>query len=343
MIEVRELSKSYSQRTAVDRVSFSVKKGEILGFLGPNGAGKSTTMKVISGFLPATSGQITVNGFDIAKQTLAAKASIGYLPENPPVYSAMDVQSYLEFAARLHRVPRLKTKAAVAEAMEKCGITDVRHRLIGNLSKGYRQRVGLAQAIAHNPPVLILDEPTVGLDPRQIIDIRNLIKSLGGEHTVILSTHILPEVQATCSRVVVIDRGRVVAEDTLSGIAARMQSNVRLTVVSRKDPGGALQSLQGLKGVSAANAGGSLENEFITYVECGKGVDVRAEVSELFVGKGLGLLSLSQEKLSLEDAFVRLITSDEATKDVAVEGAEMSRSRAGGASSLSSSAGEESK
>lgn len=324
MIEVRELSKSYNQRAAVDRVSFSVKKGEILGFLGPNGAGKSTTMKVISGFLPATSGRVSVNGFDIAKQTIEAKASIGYLPENPPVYMGMDVQSYLEFAARLHRVPRLKARAAVNEAMEKCGITDVRHRLIGNLSKGYRQRVGLAQAIAHNPAVLILDEPTVGLDPRQIIDIRNLIKSLGGDHTVILSTHILPEVQATCSRVVVIDRGRVVAEDTLSGIAARMQSNVRLTVVSRKDPASALHALQGLNGVSTASAGGSIdglaESEFITYVECGKGVDVRAQVSELFVGKGLGLLSLSQEKLSLEDAFVRLITSDETTKDVSLGG-----------------------
>lgn len=324
MIEVRDLSKSYNQRTAVDRVSFSVKKGEILGFLGPNGAGKSTTMKVLSGFIPATSGSVAVNGFDIAKQAIEAKASIGYLPENPPVYMGMDVHSYLEFAARLHGVPKAKVKAAVGEAMEKCGISDVRHRLIGNLSKGYRQRVGLAQAIAHNPAVLILDEPTVGLDPRQIIDIRNLIKSFGGNHTVILSTHILPEVQATCSRVVVIDRGRVVAEDSLSGIASRMQSNVRLTVVTRKDPAAALSMLKGLSGVSAASAGGSLdgsaESEFITYVECGKGVDVRADVAELFVGKGLGLLSLSQEKLSLEDAFVRLITSDETTKDVALEG-----------------------
>ncbi|RYZ98131.1 MAG: ATP-binding cassette domain-containing protein, partial [Proteobacteria bacterium] len=236
MIEVRELVKSYNQRTAVDRVSFSVKKGEILGFLGPNGAGKSTTMKVLSGFVPATSGSVLINGIDVKLNPIEAKASLGYLPENPPVYTGMDVESYLRFAAALHRVPKARVKAAVNDAMEKCGIFDVRHRLIGNLSKGYRQRVGLAQAIAHNPPVLILDEPTVGLDPRQIIDIRNLIKSFAGEHTVILSTHILPEVQATCSRVIVIDRGRVVAEDTLSGIAARMQSNARLTVISRGKP-----------------------------------------------------------------------------------------------------------
>ena len=176
--------------------------------------------------------------------------------------------------------------------------------------------MGLAQAIAHNPPVLILDEPTVGLDPRQIIEIRNLVKSLGGDHTVILSTHILPEVQATCSRVVVIDRGRVVAEDTLSGIAARMQSNARLTVSSRENPARALPALQRLAGVLHASAGGSVEGEHILYVESAKGVDVRAEVAELMVKEGLGLLSLSQERLSLEDAFVKLITSDETTRDI---------------------------
>lgn len=318
MIEVRELVKSYNQRTAVDRVSFSVKKGEILGFLGPNGAGKSTTMKILSGFMPATSGTVIVNGIDVNKDPIEAKASIGYLPENPPVYTGMDVQSYLEFAARLHRVPKHRVKAAVQDAMEKCAIHDVRHRLIGNLSKGYRQRVGLAQAIAHNPPVLILDEPTVGLDPRQIIDIRNLIQSLGGEHTVILSTHILPEVQATCSRVVVIDKGRVVAQDTLSGIAARMQSNARLTVISRGAPGeNTLARLRSLSGVSAVSQASAQEKgEHLTYVDCTKGSDVRADVAEAIVKDGLGLLSLQQDTLSLEDAFVRLITSDETTKEI---------------------------
>jgi ABC-2 type transport system ATP-binding protein len=317
MIEVRELTKSYSQRTAVDRVSFSVKKGEILGFLGPNAAGKSTTMKVLSAFIPPSSGTVLVNGFDVVKQPVEAKGSIGYLPENPPVYAGMDVEGYLEFAARLHRVPKHRVKAAVSDAMEKCGIADVRRRLIGNLSKGYRQRVGLAQAIAHNPPVLILDEPTVGLDPKQIIEIRNLIRSLGGEHTVILSTHILPEVQATCSRVVVIDRGHVVAEDTLAGIAARMQSNTRLTVVSRKDPSPLLNKLEALEGVSLVLREPEPEaGEHQVYVECAKGTDVRAEVAELFVKEGFGLLNLSQERISLEDAFVRLITSDEPTRDL---------------------------
>lgn len=317
MIEVKDLTKRYNLRTAVENVTFSVKKGEILGFLGPNGAGKSTTMKVLSGFIPATSGTVSINGFDVAKNPIDAKASIGYLPENPPVYGGMQVQDYLNFAARLHRVPKHRVKASVDDAMEKCGISEVRFRLIGNLSKGFRQRVGLAQAIAHRPPVLILDEPTVGLDPRQIIDIRNLIKSLGGEHTVILSTHILPEVQATCSRVVVIDRGLVVAEDTLSGIATRMQSNVRLTAVVKADPTPILPRLEALAGVFSVQKK-TEEGEHAVYLECGKGVDVRAEVAELLVASGL--LSFSQERLSLEDAFVRLITSDETTREMTSPG-----------------------
>jgi ABC-2 type transport system ATP-binding protein len=315
MIEVKDLTKRYNQRTAVNGISFSVRKGEILGFLGPNGAGKSTTMKILSGFVPPSSGTAKINGFDVVQQTIDAKASIGYLPENPPVYTGMDVQSYLEFAARLHLVPRSKIKTAVNDAMEKCGITEVRSRLIGNLSKGYRQRVGLAQAICHNPAVLILDEPTVGLDPKQIIDIRNLIKSLGGEHTVILSTHILPEVQATCNRVVVIDRGHVVAEDTLAGIAARMQSNVRLHLVSKNDPTKILSKLQGMQGITSVYSGKE-NSEFHVKLECGKGFDLRADMAEFFVQEGLGLLGLTQEQLSLEDAFVRLITHDEATKEI---------------------------
>lgn len=317
MIEVKELVKAYNQRIAVDCVSFSVKHGEILGFLGPNGAGKSTTMKILSGFLAATSGSAVVNGFDVAKNPVEAKASIGYLPETPPVYAGMDVESYLRFAAALHRVPKHRLKAAVEEAMEKCVITDVRRRLIGNLSKGYRQRVGLAQAIAHKPPVLILDEPTVGLDPRQIIEIRKLIKSFGGSHTVILSTHILPEVQATCSRVVVIDKGRVAAEDTLEGIASRMQANVRLTVALRQDPATVLARIQGLEGVRAVHNGRRNESgEHLIDIECAKGSDVRAEVAELCVKERLGLLALGQEKLSLEDAFVRLITADDPTREL---------------------------
>jgi ABC-2 type transport system ATP-binding protein len=274
-------------------------------------------MKILSGFLAPSSGSASVNGFDVAKSPLDAKASLGYLPETPPVYGGMEVEDYLEFAARLHGVPQSRVKAAVREAMDKCGIADVRGRLIGNLSKGYRQRVGLAQAIAHNPPVLILDEPTVGLDPKQIIEIRNLIRSLGGDHTVILSTHILPEVQATCSRVVVIDRGQVVAQDTLAGIATRMQANALVTVSLQSDPAALISRLEKLKGVTAVRAPGKNEQgEFQLAIECAKGSDVRAEVSSLCVSERLGLLGLQFEKLSLEDAFVKLITSDEATKDI---------------------------
>ncbi len=315
MIEVRNLSKSYDSRKAIQNISFSVAKGEVLGFLGPNGAGKSTTMKILSGFIPASSGSAVVNGYDVAKDELKAKASIGYLPETPPVYMGMEVEDYLKFSARLHGVDRRKVGAAVNDAMEKCGITDVRSRLIGNLSKGYRQRVGLAQAIAHNPPVLILDEPTVGLDPRQIIDIRNMIKALGGEHTVILSTHILPEVQATCNRVVVIDHGRVVAEDTLEGIARKMQSSARLSVVVAKDPGAEIAKIRNLAGVSGLRAE-RLGNDHHIIVETAKGHDVRTAVAEVCVTSGWGLLGLSEEKLSLEDAFVRLITNEEVTQEM---------------------------
>jgi len=311
MIEVKDLTKTYGDRAAIRGVSFSVKRGEILGFLGPNGAGKSTTMKILSGFMPATGGFASINGFNVSNQAIDAKASLGYLPENPPVYGGMSVEDYLEFAARLHGVHKAKVKAAIAEAMGKCGVADVRKRLIGNLSKGYRQRVGLAQAIAHNPPVLILDEPTVGLDPRQIIDIRNLIQSLGGDHTVILSTHILPEVQATCSRVVVIDKGQVVAEDTLQGIAARMTANSRLLLCTQKDPAPLTQQLQSIAGVvNVRAAAGASAGEFSLHVECAKGADPRAAVAELCVREGYGLLGLAQERLSLEDAFVRLITTE---------------------------------
>ncbi|MGZ3741587.1 MAG: ABC transporter ATP-binding protein [Bdellovibrionota bacterium] len=310
MIEVKALTKTYGDRDAIKNVTFSVKRGEILGFLGPNGAGKSTTMKILSGFIPATSGEVSVNGYDPAKDPMNAKASLGYLPENPPVYGSMSVEDYLEFATRLHGVPKNKVQTAISDAMGKCGIADVRKRLIGNLSKGYRQRVGLAQAIAHNPPVLILDEPTVGLDPRQIIEIRNLIQSLGGDHTVILSTHILPEVQATCSRVVVIDKGQVVAEDTLSGIAARMTGSSRLLVNIKKDPNASLGKLQSLQGIVSIRPAEATNGEFALSLECAKDADPRAAVAELCVKEGLGLLGLSQERLSLEDAFVRLITTE---------------------------------
>ena len=310
MIEVQNLSKSYNERIAIKDVSFSVKKGEVLGFLGPNGAGKSTTMKILSGFISATAGEALVNGFNVHKNPISAKKSIGYLPETPPVYMSMYVEEYLKFAVEIHGVEKSKVAAAVKNAMEKCGIADVKGRIIGNLSKGYRQRVGLAQAIAHNPPVLILDEPTVGLDPKQIIDIRNLIKSLRGDHTVILSTHILPEVQATCERVVVINHGHIVAVDTLDGISKRMQGDARLLVSLKKSPELLLNKLRNLSGVlhvDAKNEG----TEHQLAISCAKNTDLRADIAELFVAEKLGLLSLSLEKISLEDAFVRLVTKED--------------------------------
>ena len=218
MIEVSHLLKSYRDLKAVNDVTFKVDKGEILGFLGPNGAGKTTTMRILTGALPPTSGRVKVAGFDVFEQPVEVKKRIGYLPENPPVYTDMTARAYLRFVASIKGVPRGMRKRRVAEAMDKCLIGDVQHRLIGRLSKGYRQRVGLAQAIINDPHVLILDEPTIGLDPAQIIEVRELIKSLAGKHTIVLSTHILPEVVATCQRVLMIAQGRIVADDTLAGL-----------------------------------------------------------------------------------------------------------------------------
>jgi ABC-2 type transport system ATP-binding protein len=222
MIEVEGLTKRYGDVTAVENVSFRVNKGEIVGFLGPNGAGKTTTMRIITGYLPATRGTVSVAGFDVFRDGMKAKKKIGYLPEHPPVYTDMSVESYLQFVAKIKGVPRGQRSTAIRGVMERCGIADVRETIIGKLSKGYKQRVGLAQAMVHDPEVLILDEPTIGLDPKQIIEIRQLIKSLAGDHTIILSTHILPEVSMICERVLIIDQGRIVADDTLEKLTASM-------------------------------------------------------------------------------------------------------------------------
>ena len=235
MIEVARLSKFYGQRKAIDELSFTVNKGEVLGFLGPNGAGKSTTKKILTCFMPASSGTATVAGFDVFENPIEVKKRVGYLPETPPVYKDMVVQDYLAYKAALHGIRGDESKKAVTTALEKCGLANVRARLIGNLSKGYRQRVGIAQAIVHNPPVLILDEPTVGLDPKQIIEIRELIKSLAGDHTIVLSTHILPEVQATCSRVLILNEGKIVAINTLDAISTQLRKgNVYSVNVKKK-------------------------------------------------------------------------------------------------------------
>lgn len=218
MIEVRNLTKRYGEIDAIRGISFTADKGQILGFLGPNGAGKTSTMRIITGFMPATSGTVTVAGFDIFEASLEVRKRVGYLPENPPLYNEMSVDSYLRFVAKIRGVARADLDTAVAAAAERCGLGDVRNRIVGHLSKGFRQRVGLAQALIHDPKVLVLDEPTIGLDPKQIIDIRSLIRDLSGERTVILSTHILPEVQQLCDKVVIINRGRIVLEDSLAAL-----------------------------------------------------------------------------------------------------------------------------
>ena len=238
MIEVANLSKRYGDLAAVRDVSFSAASGQILGFLGPNGAGKTTTMRIITGFMPATAGTVRVDGFDVFEQSTEVRRRIGYLPENPPLYNDMAVAPYLRFVAKLKGMGRADIPAALDRALETCGLTAVRDRLLGHLSKGFRQRVGLAQALIHDPPVLVLDEPTIGLDPRQIVEIRSLIRTLGGKRTVVLSTHILPEVSQVCDKVVIINDGRIVAEDTLANLTrGRALEEVFIEAIGREGDG----------------------------------------------------------------------------------------------------------
>jgi ABC-2 type transport system ATP-binding protein len=313
MIEVSNLTKRYARHTAVNGVSFSVNKGEILGFLGPNGAGKTTTMRILTGFLPATEGIATVGGYDVFESPLEVKRRVGYLPETPPLYPDMSVSAYLEFVARIKGVPGRERAQRVADAVEKCRVGDVRHTLIGKLSKGYRQRVGLAQAIIHNPDVLILDEPTAGLDPKQIIETRDLIKGLGGDHTIVLSTHILPEVSMTCSRVVIINKGRVVAEDTPEALTHRLRGSAGLRLQVRGLPGEVFDVLRVVPGVTDIRQVHDDSAETATFeVEAEPGREVRPDLARAVVEKGFGLLSLSEVGMSLEQVFLHLTTQDAA-------------------------------
>jgi len=305
MISVDRLTKVYGSRVAVWRLSFSVAPGEILGFLGPNGAGKTTTMRMLTGFLPPSSGTARIAGHDVVQDPMAVKGAIGYLCETPPVYLEMTVQSFLAFVAAIKRVPSPQRKASVDRAVELCGLAAVAHRVIGHLSKGYRQRVGLAQAILHRPKVLVLDEPTVGLDPRQILEIRQLIRGLTGEQTVILSTHILPEVAAVCSRAVIIAEGQVVAEDSIANLTARAGAHRVRVRVARDAPGlaAALAALPGVGEVTATAPG--------TYAVRTDGDDASCErVAALLVGSGAGIVELTRERASLEDVFLDLVTEE---------------------------------
>src|SRR5438876_6180376 len=251
MIEVENLTKRYGRTTAVDGISFRVRKGEILGFLGPNGAGKTTTMRILTGYLPPAEGTARVAGYDVFEAPIEVKKRVGYLPETPPLYPDMEVDEFLDFCAKIKGIPGPSRKGKIDEAVDKTRVGDVRGRLIGRLSKGYRQRVGLAQAILNNPDVLILDEPTAGLDPKQIIETRELIKGLGGDHTIVLSTHILPEVSMTCGRVVIINKGRVVAEDTPENLTHRLQGAATVRLEARGDSPDLEATLAGVSGVKS--------------------------------------------------------------------------------------------
>lgn len=310
MIEVQQLTKRYGPTLAVSDVSFEVSKGEVLGFLGPNGAGKTTTMRVITGYLPPTSGKVTVAGYDVAEESIEARRHTGYLPENPPVYQEMRVSEYLAFVGRIKGVPRGELRKRAADVSEKCAITDVQSRQIGKLSKGYRQRVGLAQALIHNPDVLVLDEPTAGLDPKQIHETRDLIRGLSGEHTVILSTHILPEVSKTCDRVVVINAGKVAAVGTPSELTQRLQG-FESVLVTAEGPGQEMKArLERVEGVSRVEERDAAEGRATFEVNATKEKDVRAELARAVVESQWRLLELRTSGMSLEDIFLKLTTKD---------------------------------
>jgi len=285
-----------------------------VGFLGPNGAGKTTTMKILTGYMPATDGTAQVAGYDVFKNPIEVKRAVGYLPETPPLYMEMQVDDYLRYAASLHQVPRRELTAAINSAMEKTGLTSVKKRLIGNLSKGFRQRVGLAQALVHNPQVLILDEPTVGLDPKQIIEIRELIKGLGGDHTVILSSHILPEVTATCQRVIVINNGKIVAQDSLEKLTTRLKKGAIYHLQVKKPSTEGLEALRKIKGVREVSS----EKNHLSIETDSAGQDVREEVVEVAVKKGMGVLEFSPERVTLEEVFLRLTTDESQNKGAAL-------------------------
>lgn len=306
MISVSGVTKCYGNLTAVEDISFQVERGEILGFLGPNGAGKTTTMRVITGYTPPTRGEVFVGGFDVVEQPIQAKSLIGYLPENPPLYNEMSVDGYLDFVADLKGVAGRIKKERIGFAVEKCGIEDVRKRLIGNLSKGYRQRVGIAQALVNDPAVLVLDEPTIGLDPKQIIEIRELIKSLAGDRTVILSTHILPEVSMICTRVVIINKGRIGLQESLDTIRGGLQGQTVLILRIRRRDDTVKKRIQSIPQVSEITE--TSQGEF--RVTCDGSQEARELLAKTVVENGWGLLELRPSTQTLEEIFLEVISAE---------------------------------
>lgn len=304
MIEVQNLTHYYGPTRAIHNLNFRVNKGEIIGFLGPNGAGKTTTMRILTGFMPPSEGTAQVAGFDVFYDSLEVRRRVGYMPESVPLYPEMTVRAYLDYMGALRKVPR--RKQAVDRAMEACGITDRANQMIAKLSKGYRQRVGLAQAILHEPEVLVLDEPTIGLDPRQVKEVRSLIRKIGREHTVILSSHILPEVSQMCSRVLIINKGEIVAEGTPAELTARLQGAERVLVRiadAAPEVKTVLRQVNGVLDVERLDDGAY-------QISCVKGSDRRAELARTIVGRGWGLLELRSVGMSLEDIFLQLTTEE---------------------------------
>ena len=299
LIRVEHLHRYYGDTLALRGLEFELRKGEVLGFLGPNGAGKSTTMRILSGNLAPSAGRVEIDGVDLLDEPKRAKASIGYLPEQPPLYRELTVDEYLNYCAKLNRIPVGEINDAMARAKERCGLSEVGRRLIGNLSKGYQQRVGIAQAIIHMPAVVILDEPTSGLDPIQIREIRGLIKELGRDHGVILSTHILPEVQATCSRVQIIHRGELVYSDSIEGLDHRLEATQLLLALNHPPGSGELEAVEGVTGVESAGEG-------CFHVHFAPGASPAARLAETAAAQGWGLTELTPERATLEQVFVNL-------------------------------------
>lgn len=318
MIEIKNITKSYGSKKALNNISFTVNKGEILGFLGPNGAGKSTTMNIITGYLSPSDGSVTVDGFDTVKNSYECRKRIGYLPETPPLYTDMTVDEYLDFVYDIKKVKTNK-KEHINNILELVGIADVRARLIKNLSKGYKQRVGIAQALMGNPEVLILDEPTVGLDPKQIIEIRNVIKDLGKDRTVILSSHILPEISAICERVIIINKGEIVAEDTPENLSRKLSGDNKFEVRISGDRNIIENVFENINGIISADSLGQKEEGSYDYViECEKDVDVRKELFAALAEKNLPILMVKAVDMSLEDVFLQITANGGIKDDAAI-------------------------
>lgn len=310
-IEVENLTKFYGKSRGITDVTFSLEKGEIVGFLGPNGSGKTTTMRILTCFFPPTSGTAKVCGYDVISQPLEVKRRIGYLPETVPLYLDMPVTSYLGFFADVKGVAKKRKKTVLSDVIERCGLTDVSHRLIGKLSKGYRQRVGIAQALLNDPDVLILDEPTIGLDPKQIIEIRNLVKSLGGRQSIILSTHILPEVSMTCDRVLIIHEGRIIAVDTPQNLMKRIQETPQVLVVTDGPADSVLKALQSVDGVRDVRVAVSGDNGFSSYiVDTQESATVISELARKVYDNNWMLKEIRHADMSLEEIFINLVTSE---------------------------------